>query len=285
MESEWAANAASWVRIPPSPLRTASDSVRRLTAPDHVDSADGTRIAYRTSGAGPPLVFVHGSATSGVDWLFARRLLQDRFTVVTMDRRGRGESGDGPEYAIEREAEDVLAVLGAVGADMLVGHSYGAMCSIRAAERTNRLRRLVLYEPPIAVAADSGDRIAAVLAERGPEAAIEGFLRGAGAPQAQLEQIKSSTAWPVLQAAAPALPRELRTAAGWTNPPHPIETPTLFVLGADTRTRAYLDGLDELLAAFTDLRRASVGGPEHVAHVFAAEEFSALVAGFCSEPD
>ncbi len=256
-----------------------------MSAAHRVDSADGTPIAYRSKGEGPAILFVHGSGTSGVDWLFVRRLLQDRFTVVTMDRRGRGESGDAAEYAIEREAEDVLAVLDAVGADMLVGHSYGAMCSIRAAERTDRLRRLVLYEPPIAAAADAGDRVAAVLAERGSEAAIEGFLRGAGAPEAQVDQIKSSAAWPVLQGAAPALPRELRTAATWTHPQRPIETPTLFVLGADTRTRAYLDGLGDLLAAFTNLRRVSVGGPEHVAHVFAAEEFAALVAGFCSEPD
>jgi hypothetical protein len=159
------------------------------------------------------------------------------------------------------------------------------MCSIRAAERTDRLRRLVLYEPPIAAAADAGERAEAVLADRGPDAALAGFLRAAGTPEAQLEQIRSSAAWPVLLGAAPALPRELRTAATWTHPQRPIETPTLFVLGADTRTRAYLDGLDDLLAAFTNLRRASVGGPEHVAHVFAADEFAALVAGFCSEPD
>jgi pimeloyl-ACP methyl ester carboxylesterase len=119
-----------------------------------VTSIDGTPVAYRVSGRGDAVLFVHGSATSSADWLVVLPLLRDRLTVVTMDRRGRGRSGDGPDYAMEREAEDVLAVLDAVDAELLVGHSYGALCSILAAERTDRLRRLVVYEPPIAVKAD-----------------------------------------------------------------------------------------------------------------------------------
>ena len=63
-----------------------------------------------------------------------------------MDRRGRGDSGDGPDDAMEREAQDVLTVLDAVDGKLLVGDSYGALCSILAAERTDRLRRLVLAE-------------------------------------------------------------------------------------------------------------------------------------------
>lgn len=247
-----------------------------------VDSADGTPIAFRASGSGPPAVFVHGTATTGADWVFVSRLLRDRFTAVTVDRRGRGASGDGSDYAMEREAEDVLAVLDAVDGELLVGHSYGAMCSILAAERTDRLRRLVLYEPPIAVAADAGDRVEALLADGGPDAAIEGFLRGAGAPEAQLDRIRASAAWPMLSATAPTLPRELRAAAAWTHPRGPIDVPTLFLVGAETDTRAYLDGLDDLLAAFTDLRRDSIAGPQHLAHVFEAETFAELVVGFCT---
>jgi pimeloyl-ACP methyl ester carboxylesterase len=203
---------------------------------------------------------------------------------VTMERRGRGESGDATDYAMAREAEDVLAVLDAVDGELLVGHSYGAMCSILAAERTDRLRRLVLYEPPIAVRADGADRVEALLGDGGPEAAIEGFLRGAGAPDAQIDRIRASAAWPVLLAAAPTVPRELRAAGEWRHPSGPIDTPTLFLMGAETDTRAYLDGLDELLAAFSDLRRDSIAGPQHVAHVFNAERFAELVAGFCAEP-
>jgi alpha-beta hydrolase superfamily lysophospholipase len=93
-----------------------------VTAVRYVASPDGTRIAYRASGSGEPVLFVHGASTSGADWVFVGRLLRERFMVVTMDRRGRGDSGDGPAYSIEREAEDILAVLDGVGAELLVGH-------------------------------------------------------------------------------------------------------------------------------------------------------------------
>jgi pimeloyl-ACP methyl ester carboxylesterase len=255
-----------------------------MTGPEHATSADGTSIAYRASGDGDPLLLVHGSGTSGADWLFLLPFLRERFTVVTMDRRGRGASGDGREYAMEREAEDVLAVLDAVDGELLVAHSYGALCSIRAAERTERLRRLVLYEPPIGV---KEDRLAALdeLVARGElEAALEGFLAAAGAPPDQLDAIRSSPAWPVLLDAVPTLPRELRAAAGWRHPQGPIDVPTLFLLGADTTDGVYLEGLDDLLAAFTELRRETIPAQRHIGHVFAAEAFAKLVADFCGVP-
>src|SRR3954454_6891115 len=118
----------------------APERVEAMTPPEQVQSSDGTRIAFRRSGNGDPVLFVHGSCTSSADWAFARPLLEGDFTVVTMDRRGRGESGDGPDYAMEREPEDILAVLDAVGAEMLVAHSYGGLCATLAVQRTDRLR-------------------------------------------------------------------------------------------------------------------------------------------------
>jgi pimeloyl-ACP methyl ester carboxylesterase len=249
-----------------------------------VDSADGTPIAYRVSGSGDPILFVHGASTSSADWVFVTPLLADRFTVVTMDRRGRGASGDGREYAMAREAEDVLAVLDAVGAELLVGHSYGALCSILAAERTDRLRRLVIYEPPIAVTEARAGRLDELVARGDLDAALEGFLRGAGTPDDQLDAIRSSPAWPVLLDAVPVVPRELHAAAAWQNPAGPIEVPTLHLLGADTDNPSYLNGLNELEAAFPDWRRESIPGQRHIGHVFAAPVFAELVADFCGGP-
>ena len=172
-------------------------------------------------------------------------------------------------------------MLDAAGAELLVGHSYGGLCSILAAERTDRLRRMVLYEPPFAVRErDLGDLDGTVT--RGElDAALEGFLRGAGTTPQQLEAIRSSRAWPVLLDAVPTLPRELRAAAGWRTPAGPIAVPTLYLIGSDTRASAYLDGLDDLLAAFADVRREDLPGQKHVGHVFAAEAFAELVADFC----
>jgi pimeloyl-ACP methyl ester carboxylesterase len=93
-----------------------------------VRSKDGTEIGFLRFGEGPPLVFVHGSLSVAERWKACAELLSDRFTCYLMDRRGRASSGDAPNYSIEREYEDVAAVLANAGAEAsLFGHSYGAI--------------------------------------------------------------------------------------------------------------------------------------------------------------
>jgi len=192
-------------------------------------------------------------------------------------------SGDEPDYAMEREADDVLAVLDAVDGELLVGHSYGALCSILAAERTERLRRLVLYEPPIGVEEERLADLDELIARGDHEAALEAFLRNAGAPDRQFDAIRSSAAWPTLLDAVPALPRELHAASAWRHPPGPIDVPTLFLQGADTKSPIYLEGLADLQAAFPNRRDELIPGQRHFAHVFAAEAFANLVTDFCAD--
>ncbi len=92
---------------------------------DHIHSTDGTRIAYERIGDGPPLVMVHGTGIDHTYWdLLTPELARD-FTIYAMDRRGRGQSGDTPTYAIQREFEDVAALVESVsGPVALFGHSY-----------------------------------------------------------------------------------------------------------------------------------------------------------------
>ena len=175
----------------------------------------------------------------------------------------------------------MLAVLDAVDAELLVGHSYGALCSILAAERTDCLDRLVLYEPPIAVREPGLDELERLVAEGEHDVALEAFLRSAGIRDEQFETVRSSPAWPRLAETMPVLPRELRSCAAWQHPQGPITVPTLFLLGARTDAPAYLDGLDDLRGAFPDLRRELIPGQRHAAHVFAADRFAELIAGFC----
>jgi len=113
-----------------------------------VTSRDGTPIAFWRSGHGPPLLLVHGAtADHTTTWRFVLSALEDRFTVCAMDRRGRGGSGDSPTYELAREAEDVAAVVDALGQPVnLLGHSYGALCAIEGALCTAGVQRLVLYE-------------------------------------------------------------------------------------------------------------------------------------------
>ena len=123
-----------------------------------VRSADGVAIAFERWGEGAPVVAVHGSDTTRRSWRpFAAHL--DGVRVCAMDRRGRGESGDGDGYTFDREVTDVRAVLERVAGEAgdvpasesdvaLVGHSFGALPAFEAARQTDAVSRLVLYEPP-----------------------------------------------------------------------------------------------------------------------------------------
>ena len=114
-----------------------------------VTSPDGTQIAYQLSGDGPPLVLVHGGISDHAYWHAVLPALEARFSVYAMERRGRGHSGDTQPYAIEREYEDIAALVESIGEPAyLLGHSYGAICSAEAALQVDDLRALVLYEPP-----------------------------------------------------------------------------------------------------------------------------------------
>jgi pimeloyl-ACP methyl ester carboxylesterase len=124
-------------------------------------SRDGTAIAYWTTGEGPPLVLAHGSMCdhTAFDPLVAE--LRDAMTTFAMDRRGFGASGDAAGYALEREFEDVAAVVEAVAARTggpvaLWGHSYGAGCAMGGAALTDAVHRLVLYEPELGIPYPAG---------------------------------------------------------------------------------------------------------------------------------
>lgn len=116
-------------------------------------SADGTEIGWVTSGSGPPLLLVHGMVSDHHRWGPLLPHLEPYVTVHAMDRRGRGLSGDAPDYAVVevREFEDVAAVVDAVAeasgsAVDVYGHSSGGLFAFGAATLSSRIRRLVLYE-------------------------------------------------------------------------------------------------------------------------------------------
>jgi pimeloyl-ACP methyl ester carboxylesterase len=148
-----------------------------------VSSADGTRIGLLSAGAGPSLLLVHGGLTGMLRWAPLWPLLTPRFRVTAMDRRGRGSSGDGPEYALEREFDDVRAVVdllaGRSGGPVdVLGHSLGAVCALGAARGGAPVRRMVLYEPPGAptVPAEWLQRLHATIAAGQPGLAVTSFL-------------------------------------------------------------------------------------------------------------
>jgi pimeloyl-ACP methyl ester carboxylesterase len=174
-----------------------------------VTSRDGTSIAYERSGTGPALVLVGGAFC---DRSFAGPLpglLQDDFTVVTYDRRGRGDSGDTPPYAVDREVEDLTAVIEAVGGSAYAyGVSSGATLVVEAAVRGAPIRKLALVETPLTAGRPEPiENLAGRFSElcaagrRGDVVAL--FMRkSALQPQEAVDQMRQMPMWPALEAIA-----------------------------------------------------------------------------------
>jgi pimeloyl-ACP methyl ester carboxylesterase len=122
-----------------------------MTAPAprqaHVTSTDGTKIAVTVTGQGRPLVVSPGALNAAQDWQILADLLAPRFTTYAIDRRGRGASGDNGEHTIQREADDIAAVLDLAGPDaLLLGHSYGGLVTLAHALHQPPAA-FILYEP------------------------------------------------------------------------------------------------------------------------------------------
>ena len=170
--------------------------------PDKTISRDGTPIGFWRSGQGPALVLVHGTTADHTRWETVLPLLEPHVTVYAMDRRGRGASGDGSVYTLEAEAADVAAVVDAVAestggpADVL-GHSYGALCTLEATALTAGMRRLVLYEPPLGAVTPPGfaDRVDDLVARGRPDEAVTTLLQFIGMSAEQLTLAKSLPSW------------------------------------------------------------------------------------------
>jgi pimeloyl-ACP methyl ester carboxylesterase len=126
-----------------------------------VTSRDGTKIAYDKVGHGPPVILVLGALNSRKSGAKLAKLLASHFTVISYDRRGRGDSTDTAPYSPQREVEDVAALIEEVGGPVhLYGHSSGAALALEAAIKLRRqVRKLAIYEAPYAL--DVGGRKAA----------------------------------------------------------------------------------------------------------------------------
>ena len=180
----------------------------------HVEAPDGVPIACELSGEGPPLVLVHGAGSARWSFEAVRPHLDGRFTVVAIDRRGRGDSGDGDGYSLNREFEDVAAVVRDAGEDaLLMGHSYGGLVAGGAALLLD-LPRLALYEPAMGgelATAGTIERWERLVAEGERDTVVREFYRDiAGYDEEAIEELARSPVWEARRQIVPTLPRELR---------------------------------------------------------------------------
>ena len=254
-----------------------------------IGSTDRTQIAYWVAGAGPPLVLIHGTAADHTRWASISPALEDKFTVYAIDRRGRGQSGDANLYTIEREFEDIAAAIDSIGAPVnVLGHSYGAICSLGAALLTKNVAKLILYEPPIPAGVDiyppgASERIQKMVDTGDRDGAVSTFFREiVRMPERELELQRSLPVWKARVAAAHTIPREMRFDAQYTFVSErfgALSVPTLLLLGGDSPP--FLKKATELVhQALPNARIAVLPGQQHTAMNTAPELFTGEVLKF-----
>jgi pimeloyl-ACP methyl ester carboxylesterase len=193
-----------------------------------ISSDDGTTISYEKQGEGPALILVDGalSVYSSGGKAELAKLLASRLTVYGYDRRGRGGSGDTLPYAVDREIEDIEALIDrAGGSAFLYGHSSGASLAMLAAVKLGgKVGRLAMYEPPYNDEPEAQRTWAQYLSElaealadgrRGDAVAL--FMRYVGTPAEQVDGMRAAPFWPGMEAVGPTLAYDHAAIQGPTN--------------------------------------------------------------------
>lgn len=257
----------------------------------HVRSFDRTEIGCHLSGAGPALVLVHGTAADHTRWAPVAPAVAERFTVVAIDRRGRGASSDADAHSIEAEFADVVAVIDSIeGPVNVLGHSYGAVCCLEAALRTPNVRRLVLYEPPLPIGPEIErpellEQLDALLRGGDREGVLTTYLREVvRMSAAEIDVLRGDPSWPARVSAAPTIPRELRSAETFAPDFRRYATltvPTLLLSGGDSPP-ILTEPTRRLKESVSGSRLTVMAGQQHVAMNTASELFSEHVLGFLS---
>jgi pimeloyl-ACP methyl ester carboxylesterase len=262
-----------------------------------VQSSDGATIAFDRTGQGPPLIVV-GGAFSYRRWkglLQLANLLAERFTVVNYDRRGRGDSSDSAPYAVEREIDDLQALIEAAGGSAFVwGISSGAVLALRAAAAGLPIRKLALYQPPFLVdesshvpPADFRTRLDELVAANRRGEAVSYFMtKGMGAPALFVNLIRvARPMWSRLKVLAHTLPYDLAimgdTVSGKplaSDPWASITTPTLVIDGGKS-PKSLRKAADALAAILPKADRRTL---ERQSHNVSMKVLAPVLDGFFS---
>lgn len=251
-----------------------------------VNSPDGTRIATWHDGSGAPLLLVHGSSADHTFWMANRGALERSYDVWLMDRRGRGASGDGAAYSLAREAEDLAAVVQAVGRPVTVlGHSLGGLIALEAALISTNIRQLILYEAPAPWLGarwtdDMDARMQALLDADQRDEAMMHFCRAfAKLPEDLLAFLRTLPVWKVSVETTPSLLRETRMIREYSFDPErlgKIDIPVSIVVGSLSPPNFH-ESAKTLQAALPRAHLRVWEGHEHQSFLGDPEAFATLV--------
>ena len=238
-----------------------------------VTSKDETAIAFDRSGKGAPVILISGaSCDRGVHSELAKLLATD-FMVFNYDRRGRGDSGDTHPYSIEREVEDLAALVDAAGgAAAVFGNSSGAILALHAASAGVAITKLALWEPPFMVDPDAPRRHREYVSEltqlldedrRGDAMAL--FMKSIGLPEEMIAGMRHAPMWSDMEALAPTLIYDAIIMGDSTLPTrlvNLITAPTLVLDGSETGLWA-ANSSKALTAALPNPRHRTLAGQDH----------------------
>lgn len=254
---------------------------------ERVTSAAGTVVSYDKTGTGPPLVLVHGAFSDHrTNWELVRPMLRERFTLYAIARRGRGDTDVTIGHRLQDEAADVVALIEAVGEPVfLLGHSYGAHCALAAALRApERVRRLVLYEPPLPAVASAPalarlERLAA--GHAWDDFAATFFRDQLMVPAAEIDALRATPLWSPIVADAPASLGDLRAlnacrfdAAACRR----LTVPVLLQIGTESPRQLYVT--DALAESLPNVRIGELTGQAHEGMTTAPEMYAEAVTRY-----
>jgi hypothetical protein len=218
-----------------------------------VVSRDGTRIAYDRAGDGPAVIVVGGALVDRAENSPLAAALSTQFSVFNYDRRGRGKSGDALPYAVQREIEDLAALIEHAGGPVAVyGVSSGGALAIEATAAGLPIEKLALYEVPYAIGEEMRvswrayvDELHRALAARDRPRALELFMRLAGSSEADVAGARRSAAWPALLQLAPTLAYDAACLGDGGLPANValVRTSTLVLTGSTSQADPHMQEL------------------------------------------
>ncbi|HET9215621.1 MAG TPA: alpha/beta hydrolase [Terriglobia bacterium] len=249
--------------------------------------SNGVTVSYSTYGNGAPLVLVHGGFSDDVtNWEFVKPLLEDAFTIFAIARRGRGETTATQGHTLEDEARDVVALIEKIGQPVfLLGHSYGARCSLVVAEMIpSRIRKLVVYEPPRPglMSREEFKRLEALAAASDWDNFACTFFRDVlHVPEKELQEVRASDLWPPILSDAKASLGDLSAlnchefiAERYRK----VDCPVLLQIGSESRRDLW--ATDMLAATLSNARIETLEGQAHEGMTTAPEQYAASVRKF-----
>jgi pimeloyl-ACP methyl ester carboxylesterase len=268
--------------------------------PGNVTSKDGTTIAFERSGDGPTVILVAGALSDRSSGVRLAALLAPHFSVINYDRRGRGGSGDTQPYAVQREVEDIEALIDAAGGSaFLFGSSSGAALALETTTRLpGKVKKAALFEPPFivddsrpAVPADFASHMAELASSGRRGDAVEYFMTvGVGVPAEAVAQMRQSPMWPRVEKLAHTLEYD-GAVMGDTLAGKPLQasrwaaatSPILVIDGgnSDAWLRHSANALAEILP---NAQHHTLQGQDHSASFTAPEAFVPLLVEFFKEP-